>query len=882
MAGWENLLPKAPPAQSAAQVYDAAIKGQAQRQQMQQTAQYNQARTAEQNALAQQRQRANDYATDLADAVHQNSTMDANGNLVVNQAAIRKAITDKHGEMLNSYDEGQQKAVKEAAAAQQQSALAEIEKTKGLSTLVSSIPRPTNWADPKQVDDFNSGTAVALGRAVQSGMAPPEVVNQLFPGWQTGKFSPDTVARLDQVSKWADGYSKMQEEQLKAAQIAHQGMLNQQLGEDIAAGHIAAGVAPAAPDSNTGATPITVSPTSVPAVAPVKTGDASPSAQPEPAATPAVAAVPMAAGGPAATAPQPSTSPAALASTATAPVSGQPPAQPTMAAKYTGPPQAPGLVTPGNIDLANRPIVKNADGTTSTVKTATFGIDGGRTVLLPTIVNGAPVSEADAFKHYQQTGEHMGIFQNEDAAEKYDQNLHNQMEWNGPPGSPQAAWQASAAQPTSAGAGAPVVTPPPTDPYLAGQQAMWDAQRADPANKAIAKYMSPTWSQKNATAIAQLSPKFKEQQEVLNGQVAQAVGSLASNPPKDAAAYGKVLDSLPDAVAARLQATVPLDQYDPKESPDALNRALLTPEQRYKADNPSEGAGANKAAFQGILQKIAKNMPAGALSDARVLASAIKSSPLLTQDEKNQGIAYLAANNTPAATGTSNIIRMEGLGATREYPVINKATGQVEMRSANEINASRGNFAPAGQGATAMSKQALFSDLHYNIDTARKAIQALPDMDVGTRAALSYALRGTDPHSAIQTFLTGSVGTQLSPQQQEAVQSLALLAENAMTLRSVGGMGAGSDELRSAILATIPSGKTPSKDYAMGQLNKFEAVVRRLEGGVPKVGTLGQSNTSADSRVPPKGHMIQLGNKNYSYKGAGDPTNLNNYDEVKP
>jgi len=187
---------------------------------------------------------------------------------------------------------------------------------------------------------------------------------------------------------------------------------------------------------------------------------------------------------------------------------------------------------------------------------------------------------------------------------------------------------------------------------------------------------------------------------------------------------------------------------------------------------------------------------------------------------------------------------MEGLGATREYPVINKNTGQLEMRSANEINANRGQYAPAGQGATAMSKQAIFSDLHYNIDSARKAIAALPDMDAGTRARLAFALRGTDPNSSIQAFLASTAGTQLTPQQAEAVQSLALLAENAMSLRSVAGMGQGSDELRSAILNTIPSGKTPSKEYAQGQLNKFEQVVTRLEGGVPGMGNAGRTQTT--------------------------------------
>ncbi len=183
------------------------------------------------------------------------------------------------------------------------------------------------------------------------------------------------------------------------------------------------------------------------------------------------------------------------------------------------------------------------------------------------------------------------------------------------------------------------------------------------------------------------------------------------------------------------------------------------------------------------------------------------------------------------------VLRVEAMGDTRMYPVIDKKTGNMVMASATDINRNPGGYAPAGQGATAMGKEAVFQDLHYNIDTARKAIQGLESMDAGTRAALSYALRHTDPGSAIQTFLTGQVGTNLNPQQQEAVQALALLSENALSLRGVAGMGQGSDDLRAAIQATLPSGKSPSKGYALNQLKKFEDVVNRLETGNPTVRT---------------------------------------------
>lgn len=102
-----------------------------------------------------------------------------------------------------------------------------------------------------------------------------------------------------------------------------------------------------------------------------------------------------------------------------------------------------GMLEPGNIDLDNRPAVRNADGSTSTVRTITAEFDG-KTYLLPTIINGKLVSNDEAKQHFRQTGQHMGAFSSEDAAEDYDKKLHTEKGWDGAPGSAQAAWQASA------------------------------------------------------------------------------------------------------------------------------------------------------------------------------------------------------------------------------------------------------------------------------------------------------------------------------------------------------------------------------------------------------------------------------------------------------
>lgn len=80
----------------------------------------------------------------------------------------------------------------------------------------------------------------------------------------------------------------------------------------------------------------------------------------------------------------------------------------------------------GNIDLNNRPIVKNEDGTYSTVKSASFNIDG-KEVLLPTIgPNGERWTNDQAVQNYFKTGKNLGIFDNVESANKAAIEIHNQ------------------------------------------------------------------------------------------------------------------------------------------------------------------------------------------------------------------------------------------------------------------------------------------------------------------------------------------------------------------------------------------------------------------------------------------------------------------------
>lgn len=99
---------------------------------------------------------------------------------------------------------------------------------------------------------------------------------------------------------------------------------------------------------------------------------------------------------------------------------------PTADAKKSGYENIPGTVQPGNVDLMNRPRVKNADGSVSTIRSIGIEVDG-KNVLIPTVSeDGRVMSNAEAIKTYMRTGRHLGIYANQAAADRAGQLLHEQ------------------------------------------------------------------------------------------------------------------------------------------------------------------------------------------------------------------------------------------------------------------------------------------------------------------------------------------------------------------------------------------------------------------------------------------------------------------------
>lgn len=142
----------------------------------------------------------------------------------------------------------------------------------------------------------------------------------------------------------------------------------------------------------------------------------------------------------------------------------------------------------------------------------------------------------------------------------------------------------------------------------------------------------------------------------------------------------------------------------------------------------------------------------------------------------------------------------------------------------------------AGNTAQALTKTATVQDIQDAITNTRQSITGLKtDFTPQQRAQIALVLKDRDPRSALSNFLGSDFAKTLTDDQVNYITDLVQLQENAMAMRGVLGAGQGSEQLRSAILRTVPGMLTPDKKYGLTQLDKFNQQLNRLSRGIIKV-----------------------------------------------
>jgi hypothetical protein len=140
--------------------------------------------------------------------------------------------------------------------------------------------------------------------------------------------------------------------------------------------------------------------------------------------------------------------------------------------------------------------------------------------------------------------------------------------------------------------------------------------------------------------------------------------------------------------------------------------------------------------------------------------------------------------------------------------------------------------AGAGASVPAMGQQALINDIRTSAENVSKNLNVL-DRKGFDYAKLAAAL--ADPNTTSEAYLQAIPRGSLDDKGQQFVADLFNLREQAMAMRAVLKAGQGSEDMRRAILQTLPGIASGSSGFGKKQLDNLLGVLARVEKGVPKV-----------------------------------------------
>lgn len=182
--------------------------------------------------------------------------------------------------------------------------------------------------------------------------------------------------------------------------------------------------------------------------------------------------------------------------------------------------------------------------------------------------------------------------------------------------------------------------------------------------------------------------------------------------------------------------------------------------------------------------------------------------------------------------------RGEGYNDSRPVNVIDTTTGASTSVHFSDFMKEPNRYIVASEYDKWSPRVNMLEDLRGSSRIVRDSINTLKaeggfDFEGDVRTAIFKAMSDAHPKTAIdQLVATGSLAG-LSQDQQKYVMATASMIEQAMGMRTILGAGQGSDDVRNAIVATIPSLLTPSPEFALGQMDMFDGTLERVHRMIP-------------------------------------------------
>lgn len=187
------------------------------------------------------------------------------------------------------------------------------------------------------------------------------------------------------------------------------------------------------------------------------------------------------------------------------------------------------------------------------------------------------------------------------------------------------------------------------------------------------------------------------------------------------------------------------------------------------------------------------------------------------------------------------------------HNVVNKQTGEVGEVSALDMAKNPSMYGGASEQEKISARDSVHESLNTNFKSLSDSLDKLPNgLDTETQALIKQALNEENP-GMIETLMVNKLKQGASDELLQYLTNIKLMQEDVMTLRSVGGMGAGSDSMRHAMVQTVPGAGTSSVKEAKMQIagakRTSDALFsRRPQSKLPVTGGGDDKSKSDDSK----------------------------------